>query len=228
MQLFYKKDFESIGQLDDVDTRHAIKVLRKNLGDVLHITDGEGYLFEARIHKINTKNIELKIEDKQFFEAPKFELHLAIAPTKNIERIEYVIEKATEIGISKFSFIKTSNSERKHINLERLERIAISAMKQSLKFYLPQLSDIVEFEDFICNVQNEKKIICHYQENALELKTYTNIQDVCVMIGPEGDFSKEEFQLALQKGFEPVNLGDSRLRTETAALVAVTLLNFQK
>lgn len=230
MQLFYKANFEQDAVLDEIDSKHCIRVLRKKEGDQIMVTDGIGNLFTCQIAEANQKKTKLRILGIQReFEKPDRYIKVVIAPTKNIDRMEYFVEKAVEIGISEVAFILTKNSERKHLKLDRLNRIAISAMKQSLKAYLPKLTDLTTFKEYL--TQNEplsQKFVAHLNEKSTELTTNKIADSVCIMIGPEGDFDPSEIEMAETAGYEMVSMGNSRLRTETAGLVAVTLLNMMK
>ena len=178
------------------------------------------------IAKADAKKCELKITntEREWGKRDRY-LHIAIAPTKNADRLEWFIEKATEIGIDEISLILTKNSERRFQKTERLEKIAISGMKQSLKAYLPKINELTDYKKFIESPLNQQKLIAHLEENTLALSKTTLANKVCVLIGPEGDFTQQEIDLAKANGFEMVTLGNARLRTETAALVATTLVN---
>lgn len=227
MQLFYKANFEEDTVLDEIDSKHCIRVLRKKLGDEIRVTDGIGNLFTCQIADANQKKTKLTVLDTQrAFEKPKRYIKVVIAPTKNIDRMEYFVEKAVEVGISEIAFIQTKNSERKHLKIDRLNRIAISGMKQSLKAYLPILTDLMTFKEYLAQGEvSEQKFVAHLNENSSDLTTKKIGGDVCIMVGPEGDFDPSEIEMAEAAGFEMVSMGHSRLRTETAGLVAVTLLN---
>lgn len=231
MNLFYTTKIEgNYAWLEEPEARHCFQVLRKQVGDVLHFVDGNGTLFEGQIDEIGKKKCVLKIirEEKEFQKRSHY-LHIAIAPTKNIDRLEWFLEKATEIGIDEISPIICDHSERRRIRIDRLEKKIISAMKQSLKAYLPKLNDLVKFSDFIQNEQYAgfSKYIAHCEEGDKDhLKNLILGQDkVLILIGPEGDFSPKEVQLANEHGFRSITLGKSRLRTETAGLVACQIVN---
>jgi 16S rRNA (uracil1498-N3)-methyltransferase len=203
-------------------------VLRLQNGNQVEIIDGAGGFYKAQITDANPKKCRLKIvESQKEFGKKDFHLHIAIAPTKNIDRFEWFLEKATEIGIDEITPLLTSHSERKVVNPERLEKILISAMKQSLKAYLPKLNDLTTFKELINNNKTENKYIayCHdIQKNHLK-DIVAEGRDTLILIGPEGDFSSEEVKLALENGFLVVSLGSSRLRTETAGIVACHIVN---
>jgi 16S rRNA (uracil1498-N3)-methyltransferase len=232
MNVFYAAEIEGdTAFLGEVESGHAIRVLRMNKGDEAIITDGKGGWFTGMIENTHLKKCTIRIISSQYnFEKRNYWLTMAVAPTKNSDRMEWFLEKATEIGIDHFVPIKCSFGERKNINLARLEKIALSAMKQSLKAWLPEISEMVSFGDFIAQPFKGKKLIAHcYPGQKPHLKNVVNPgENVLVLIGPEGDFSIEEVKLAVENGFQEISLGQSRLRTETAALVAchtVALVN---
>ena len=223
MNLFYAPDLTSgVYILNKGESRHCIKVLRLNTVDTLHITDGRGILVEARLIEPDPKKCIVEILNTQKeFEKSSYRIHLAVAPTKNINRFEWFLEKATEIGTDEITPLICEHSERKVVKTERLEKILIGAMKQSLKAYLPALNEAVKFSDFIRQPLNGQKFIASYAEGNSNLKDiYQSGQDVLILIGPEGDFSPSETEQANNAGFSQINLGSSRLRTETAAVVA--------
>lgn len=211
------------------ESRHIIKVLRKKQGDILHITNGNGYLFSAEIIIESDKKCVAKIIGAEFKEKEwNYYLHIAIAPTKNIDRLEWFIEKATEIGIDEITPLLCDNSERKVIKFERLEKIMLSAAKQSLKFNAPKLNELTKFKDFLHSNKEGNLLIAHcYDGEKTPLKSFEFKEDrITILIGPEGDFSQKEVEEAVQAKFIPITLGKSRLRTETAGLVAVHSINF--
>lgn len=232
MQLFFNPNITETTKeiiFDKVESKHIVRVLRKKEGSLLHITNGKGNLFTAKVVIANDKKCLATIID--LVEKPKnwnYYLHIAIAPTKNNDRLEWFLEKATEIGIDEITPIICANSERKIIKTERLEKIIQAAMKQSLQATLPKLNEPIKFTDFI---KNDKEGICciahceEEKEKKLLKNTITHSEKITILIGPEGDFSKKEIELALQRKFIPVSLGESRLRTETAALVAVNTVS---
>ena len=227
MQLFYNNLLDKNSKeilFDKIESKHIIRVLRKKENDILDITNGNGSLFKAKITLANDKRciaeiIQVKEKEKLW----DYYLHIAIAPTKNNDRLEWFLEKATEIGIDEITPIICQNSERKFVKQERLEKIIQSAMKQSLKFTLPKLNEPIKFNDFIDQDFNGKKCIAHCEDDEKTLlKTLVNTKEkITILIGPEGDFSTQEIKKALSKKFIPISLGESRLRTETAGLVAV-------
>lgn len=230
MNIFYTPNITNTNTfvLDETESKHAIKVLRLNQGDEICLVDGKGSFYIAEINNAHQKKCEVKIIKNEKEENNKPRIHIAIAPTKNNDRLEWFIEKTTEIGISEISPIICDHSERKFLKTERLEKRAISAMKQSLKATLPLVNDSINFKNFVNSIpETTEKYIAHcYNENQKHLKEiYPGSKDCVVLIGPEGDFSLQEVELALNNGFTPISLGKSRLRTETAGLVACNILN---
>lgn len=224
MQLFYNKDLtENDSQIHFTkdESRHIVKVLRKSTGDTLYITNGLGWLFSAEITIADLKNCIASIKTSNLQPQRSYKLHLAVAPTKMNDRYEWFLEKATEIGIDSITPILCDNSERKIIKAERFEKILKSAMKQSLQCYLPKLNEVTTFKAFVAQNFNGQTFIAHCEKtNKKSLKTQIESQkDVTILIGPEGDFSTQEIDLAIQQNFIPVALGETRLRTETAAIV---------
>lgn len=225
MQLFYNptiNDTQTSFVFDKEESRHIIKVLRKKESDILHVTNGLGFLFTTEITSASDNRCTIKINSFEKQEAPKFHLHLAVAPTKMNERFEWFLEKATEIGIQEITPIICEKSERKIIKTNRFQKILESAMKQSLHYYLPKLNEPIAFKDFVKTQKSGQLFIAHCEETDKKtLKNELKInQNVIVLIGPEGDFSVKEIQLAIEHNFIPVSLGATRLRTETAAIVA--------
>ena len=196
--------------------------MRKKEGDILFVTNGLGFLFKTEIALASDNKCTVKIVSFEKQEAPKFHLHLAVAPTKMNERYEWFLEKATEIGIQEITPIICEQSERKIIKTDRFQKIIESAMKQSLHYYLPKLNEPIPLKEFLKKNWEGQKFIAHCEETDKkslknELKSK---EDVTILIGPEGDFSVKEIQLAIENNFIPVSLGNTRLRTETAAVVA--------
>jgi len=225
MQLFYNPDIDESTEtfsFDKEESRHIIKVLRKKDSDILHVTNGLGLLFETEITLASDNKCIVEVLSIKKTPEPKFRLHLAVAPTKMNDRFEWFLEKATEIGIQEITPIICDRSERKVINLERFEKIILSAMKQSNETYLPKLNDAISFKEFIKQKNEGLQLIAHCEEtNKKSLKeVLKSNENVTVLIGPEGDFSEKEIALALENNFQPVMLGNTRLRTETAAIVA--------
>jgi len=232
MQLFYQENFslQNAFELEESETKHCLQVLRHQQGDILQLTNGKGLLASAKIEKIQGKKCYLKVVESRLEEKKEaYSIHLAIAPTKNADRMEWLIEKCVEIGIDEVSFLQTQHSERKFFGLERLQKKALSALKQSLKVHLPKINPIQGFRDFVQKASEEQKFIAYVdQQNPQTLfGASQKNQNYCILIGPEGDFSKEELEMALDKNFQKVSLGNSRLRTETAALVAVMSLHLK-
>jgi 16S rRNA (uracil1498-N3)-methyltransferase len=232
MQLFYNSEISTATKqlvFDKIESKHIVRVLRKKENDVLKITNGKGYLFDAKISFASDKKCMADIIAIAKKEKPwNYYLHIAIAPTKNNDRIEWFLEKATEIGIDEITPIICANSERRIVKLDRFEKIIQSAMKQSLKFTLPKLNAPVKLNAFLQQDFDGIRCIAHCEEQDKNLlKTVVKPSEkVTLLIGPEGDFSTDEIQKALAKKWIPVSLGESRLRTETAALVAVNLVSF--
>lgn len=228
MHLFYTPDIAERNELPSEEAAHAVRVLRLQPGDTISLTDGKGNFYEAEISTANQKRCLVNILSKE--EQPplwKGHLHLALAPTKNMDRTEWMAEKATEIGFDELSFLNCRFSERKVLKTERIQKILISAMKQSLKARLPKLNEMIDFKAFVQQPFNGKKFIahCHKGEKPLLQTQLKADEDALVLIGPEGDFSEEEVKMAIEQGFQPISLGRSRLRTETAALVACHIMN---
>ncbi len=227
--MFYTPDILISPFLPEEESQHAIRVLRLQAGDHIELIDGKGGYYKAEIIFPHHKRCEVRILETQTeFHKRPYHLHIAIAPTKNIERLEWFAEKATEIGIDEITPVICRFSERKIIKHDRLEKILISAMKQSLKAYLPKLNEQCTFEQFLKRTDPGQRFIAHcYDENSKKLLSslYVPKQNATILIGPEGDFSPEEVEQALKAGFVPVSLGESRLRTETAGVVACHTVN---
>ncbi len=236
MHLFYTPDLDTQAshyQLSEEESKHAIRVLRLANTDVVQLIDGKGGLYQAEIIDAHPKRCTLEIKSREFaYQKPNYHLHIAVAPTKNIDRIEWFLEKATEIGIQEITPIISEHSERKDVKIERLNKVIISAMKQSLKAYMPVLNEAISFDKFITlhKDSDANKAIAHCEddEKVYLNESFSKAQKYLVLIGPEGDFSQKEIQQALAAGFHPISLGEARLRTETAALYAcleIALLN---
>lgn len=225
MQLFYNSninDSQTSFVFDKEESKHIIKVLRKKESDILFVTNGLGYLFKTEIALASDSKCTVNILSFEKQDEPKFNLHLVVAPTKMNERYEWFLEKATEIGIQEITPIICEHSERKIIKTDRFQKIIESAMKQSLHYYLPKFNEPILFKDFIKKEIIGQKFIAHCEEtDKKSLKSELKLNTHCtILIGPEGDFSVKEIQLALQNNYIPVSLGNTRLRTETAAVVA--------
>jgi 16S rRNA (uracil1498-N3)-methyltransferase len=229
MHLFYTPEIQhKIHILSEEESKHCTKVLRLAEGNTLFLTDGKGLFCEAVIKNANPKACTIEIINQtQEFGKRVFGLNIAIAPTKNTERFEWFLEKATEIGIDEIIPLICRFSERKELKPERLEKVIISAMKQSQKAYLPKISPVQKFREFIKRPFIGEKYIAHCISNNKRLLKNLIMpgENVLILIGPEGDFSPEEVEMAISEGFIPVSLGDSRLRTETAGVVACHTVN---
>ena len=225
MQLFYHPEINETSEhftFPKEESRHIAKVLRKTEGDTLNITNGKGWLFKAEITIADQKNCQVKIINKELQPKRAYSLHLAVAPTKVNDRYEWFLEKVTEIGIDSITPIICNHSERKVIKPERFEKILQSAMKQSLNCYLPKLNETISFKEFLNKEHSGQLYIAHCEETerrSLKQELKPKV-DTIILIGPEGDFSVKEIEMALEQNFIPVTLGNTRLRTETAAIVA--------
>lgn len=225
MQLFFSKNLTAESnsfEFDKEESRHIFKVLRKQEGDSIHITNGLGMLFFSEITLITDRKCVVKINKTEQFPVSEFGLHIAVAPTKMNDRFEWFLEKATEIGIREITPLLCDHSERKVINHERFEKIVVAAMKQSNQLFLPVLHPLKPFKSFVEEQQAGALYIAHcYEHDKKTLHTVLPPKtSATILIGPEGDFSEKEVKTALEKNYIPVSLGHTRLRTETAALVA--------
>lgn len=229
---FYVPNATEHNELPTDEAIHAIRVLRLKIGDDIFLIDGKGTFYEAVVTLANSKHCLYKItqtlvQNKTW----KGHIHLAIAPTKDISRIEWLVEKATEIGFDEISFLNCQFSERKNLRIDRIERIVISAMKQSRKAWKPIVNNMLSFEDFMQKEVTGQKFICHCYNEIEKTDFFSNInnsglfEEITVLIGPEGDFSINEVHQALQQQYKSTTLGNSRLRTETAGLAAVLMAN---
>lgn len=240
VRFFYVPNASSVNELPEEEAQHAVRVLRMEMGDEMMLMDGEGIFYRAIVTEATKKRCLYRIEESLPQERQwQPHLHLAMAPTKNMDRTEWFAEKATEIGFDELTFLRCRWSERTVIKTERVEKILVSAMKQSHKAWKPILNEMVDFKAFLQEIKEREnrngkvmqKFICHcYEEEGLGEKValkdaLKSGEDVLVMVGPEGDFSIDEVKMAEANGFQSVSLGKSRLRTETAALVAVHLMN---
>jgi 16S rRNA (uracil1498-N3)-methyltransferase len=229
MHIFYTPELSgNTYTLDETESKHCIRVLRLEKGNEITLVDGRGGFFTAQIADPNPKRCVINVVRLELnFGKRDYQIHIAIAPTKNMDRIEWFLEKATEIGIDRVTPLLCRFSERKEVKLDRLEKVMVSAMKQSLKAYLPKLDELTKFTDFIRQPFEGQKFIAHCEEQHREL--LKNLVEpngnYLILIGPEGDFSPDEIELAISAGFVPVSLGDSRLRTETAGVVACHTFN---
>jgi 16S rRNA (uracil1498-N3)-methyltransferase len=229
MNLFYDPDINGqFYSLNKEESRHIAKVLRKKEGDIIHFTDGKGWFYETVITEIGARDCSVEILKKyEGNDKRSFKIHIAIAPTKNNDRLEWFLEKSTEIGIDEISPIICDHSERKVIKKERLEKVITSAVKQSLKSFHPKLNNQISFKDFLKQDLSGQKFIAYIDKDVtLELKQLIKPgEDAIILIGPEGDFRPEEVEMAKQKGFVAVSLGNARLRTETAGVLACHTVN---
>ena len=225
MQLFYNPNINETTEsfsFDKEESKHIVKVLRKKDADILFVTNGLGLLFKTEITLASDNKCTVQILAVEKAETSKFRLHLAVAPTKMNDRYEWFLEKATEIGIHEITPIICDRSERKVINKERFEKILLTAMKQSNVLFLPKLNESITFKEFVKRKNSGMQFIAHCEQT--DKKTLKSLikpgENVTLLIGPEGDFSEKEIALAVENNFIPVSLGNTRLRTETAAIVA--------
>ncbi|MBU2525107.1 MAG: 16S rRNA (uracil(1498)-N(3))-methyltransferase [Bacteroidetes bacterium] len=230
MQLFYQPELDQTHTnclFPTAESLHLAKVLRKKSGDLVQVTNGKGYVFDVQLTHIHAKQSVGEIVGTHFEAPDAFHLHLAVAPTKSMDRFEWFLEKATEIGIHEITPIICENSERNIVKTERLQKILQAAMKQSLRLYLPQLNEPVSLTTFLENTQAAQRFIAYCGD--ADQKPLTSLVQpntaVLLLIGPEGDFSEKEITKALQQNFQAVTFGKKRLRTETAALVGCHIVN---
>lgn len=213
--------------MSEEEARHVVQVLRKREGDELRFTDGKGGMYTGKIAETGKKKCVLEITERKTEPSPPAGgLHIAIAPTKNINRYEWFLEKATETGLAEITPLFCAHSERKKVRLDRLEKILLSAMKQSLQTHLPQLNEPIKFSEFVKNAAAEQRFIAHCEADGDKNQLKDALQkgkSVLILIGPEGDFSPEEIAAAKAAGFVPVALGNTRLRTETAGIYAAAV-----
>lgn len=229
---FYVPNASSSNELPEEEARHAVKVLRLQPKDEIFLMDGAGSFFQAEVSLTSSKHCLYEIK-QQFPQAPtwKGHIHLAIAPTKDMGRIEWMVEKATEVGFNEISFLNCQFSERKILKTERIERIVVSAMKQSRKPWKPIVNEMLNYDAFMKKELKGNKFICHCYNEIERKDFFTELtkkdfqDDITVLVGPEGDFSINEVNKAIENGYESVTLGKSRLRTETAGLSAVLIAN---
>lgn len=230
MQLFYFKNITPDAtalQLDKEQARHMTKALRKKVGDIVDITDGVGNLYKGTISLVTSSKCDIDIAFAKAYPQQSPKLHIAIAPTKMNERMEWFLEKATEMGIATITPLLCDHSERKNIKIERFEKILISAMQQSNQFYLPQINELTPYSDYLKKEVIGVKCIAHCEESKKTLlnQVIHKEQDLTIIIGPEGDLSTREIEAALAAGFIPVSLGNKRLRTETAGVYTAAVFN---
>ena len=209
--------------LSEDESKHAVRVLRLAVGDAVLLVNGRGTVATAAIAEANPKRCALQVQSEQAVPPRATYTHVAVAPTKNLDRMEWLVEKAVEVGVERLSFLRCARSERRELKLERLEKIAVSALKQSGQVWLPQLDELTDFAAFVAGVAPATTFIAHLEagERTALAQVVASAPHCCVLIGPEGDFTPAEIELALGRGIQPVTLGPSRLRTETAALAAV-------
>jgi len=230
MQLFYNPDLDNgVSQFifPEDESKHIIKVLRKKVDDILHITNGKGQRFEAKIIDANPKKCKVQVISHAKKHQKMHWFHLVVAPPKSNDRFEWFLEKATEIGVNEITPIICERSERKTVKHERLEKVVQSAMKQSLRSYLPQLNQAIPFNEYLEKEHKGLLFIAHCEKGEkVDLRRrVAPDHDITVLIGPEGDFTNTEIKSAQDRGFLSVSLGEARLRTETAAVVACTMVN---
>lgn len=228
MSVFYQPDLRNGSLfLVEEEAHHCTKVLRQKPGDLIQVTDGKGMMASAQLEQVSTKRCTFTLVEEKAVPPPLPIIHIAVAPTKQTDRMEWFVEKATEIGIQKISFFQSEHSERSHLKTDRIYKKAISALKQSQGAWLPEITTDLKFDDLLAGLKEEERFIAYvdYENPQHLMQKASPEQDKVVLIGPEGDFSKEELEKALKAGFVKVNLGPKRLRTETAALYACTVCN---
>ncbi|MBA4240509.1 MAG: 16S rRNA (uracil(1498)-N(3))-methyltransferase [Sphingobacteriaceae bacterium] len=227
MNTFFGIIQNNVAILNEDESLHCVKVLRHKVGDIIQVIDGNGTRAIGKIEAAHAKQCAVSLSEKEVVKQTRqYKIHIAIAPTKNIERIEWFVEKAVEIGVDEISFIKCKNSERTVIKDDRLKKVAEAAVKQSQQAYIPKLNSLVDYKEFIKKDTSDIKLIAHCEkESKQHLKQYiTSNKSYTILIGPEGDFTKDEIAIALSTSYIPVALGDTRLRTETAGLFACNAL----
>ncbi|MEG0927805.1 MULTISPECIES: RsmE family RNA methyltransferase [Chryseobacterium] len=220
MKLFYGEIVHQQVTINDDEQQHIVKVLRMKEGEEIHVTDGKGKLAFGKL-VIEGKKASIEVaEIKENLPDFNPRLHIAIAPTKNIDRIEFFVEKAVEMGISEISIIVTEKTERKNINIDKIRKQAIAASKQSLRFHFPVINDAIKLSDFLKNINPENTFVAHCHENLerIDLKNIPSMEQVTFLIGPEGDFSEKEISFLAENKIKAVSLGNQRLRTETAGV----------
>lgn len=229
MKLFFGEINSGKAIINDEEQQHIVKVLRMKDGEEIHVTDGKGNLASGKLiiegKKAGIEVAEIKTDTADF--NPK--LHIAIAPTKNIDRIEFFVEKAVEMGISEVTILQTEKTERKNLNIDKIRKQAIAASKQSLRFHFPVINDLFKIQDFLKNIDSETTFVAHCNENLerINLNEIPKLENYTFLIGPEGDFSDKEILFLAEKGIKAVSLGNQRLRTETAG-VFVAAWNYNK
>ena len=235
IRFFYVPEAEQGQELPAEEATHALRVLRMKTGDEMYLMDGMGTFYHAEVGMTTNKKCFYHIQEALPQEKTwQGHIHLAIAPTKMMERMEWMAEKSTEIGFDELTFLDCKFSERHVIRIDRIERIVVSAIKQSRKAFMPVVNELTPFKDFVTSCDANYKFIAHCHNESLRIDLFDKLQSlpdeasVCVLVGPEGDFSFDEVELAIDNGFEPITLGNSRLRTETAGLMAVTMAQIRK
>jgi len=229
MNLFYSNFNNSDSDiiLDEIDSKHLSKSLRKKMGDIIRITNGNGLEINGKIIRLG-KNIKVNVTNKKQHKKADISIHVAMSPLKNPSRFEWFVEKSTEIGISEITPIITKFSEKRKINIDRLNKIVISSMKQSNQFYLPKVNPITSFDDFL-KLNKDYKLIAHLKNNnSFNKKSIANKDKIVIMIGPEGGFSEEEILKASKEKVKEISFGKNRLRSETAGVFAVSIINNYK
>ena len=228
MKLFFGEIFPDV-KINDEEQQHIVKVLRMREGEEIFVTDGKGNLAKGNLifegKKVSLDIKEIKENLPEF--SPK--LHIAIAPTKNIDRIEFFVEKATEMEVSEITILQTEKTERKNLNIDKLRKQAIAASKQSLRFHFPKINDVTKLSDFLKNINPETTFVAHCDASfeRTEISKIQNVENITFLIGPEGDFSEKEIKLLAEKDIKAVSLGNQRLRTETAGIF-VAAWNYYK
>ena len=227
---FFAPDIATTPILPEGESHHCVKVLRMHSGDDVEVIDGKGTRYRCRLLEAHAKHAVVEIVERTPVPLPwSYELTIGVAPTKHLDRMEWLVEKLTEVGVNRFAPLLCDRSERKELKIERLDKIAVSAMKQSLKAVMPTLLPLTPIKQIITETTAEQRFICYCDDSIAERRTLAQEvrpgSDVCILIGPEGDFSPREVELALAHGFVPVTLGDNRLRTETAALFAASTVH---
>ena len=229
MHTFFSQNISNEVTLSEIESKHAVKVLRLAAGNNVRLIDGKGSEAFGAVSNAHPKHCQVQVDSIIQKEKPAQEIAVALAPTKSNDRTEWFLEKAIEIGITHFIPLICENSERKKFNTERWNKVAISALKQSQRFWLPRISLPIKLNEFVKENTYKNRFIAHCEDgDKKELKDYSDItKDQLILIGPEGDFSPNEIELALKNGFTAARLGDNRLRTETAGIVACTIMKFQ-
>ncbi|UOG72930.1 16S rRNA (uracil(1498)-N(3))-methyltransferase [Hymenobacter tibetensis] len=209
--------------LPEDESKHAVRVLRLTTGETVELVNGRGGVFRAEVEAADAKRCRLRVVEGQQVPRRSYFVHVAVAPTKNLDRMEWLVEKATEIGVDRLSFLRCARSERRELKLDRLHKIAVSALKQSGQAWLPEMDELADFAAFLPTVAGDTTFIAHLEEGERTplARVAAAASGCCVLIGPEGDFTPQEIEAAFARGIRPVTLGASRLRTETAALAAV-------